>query len=82
METIDELYDKAPRFDEGDLYQSEEYSDHIRRRTECEVALELALGGRYELIEDFLEVVYEMTEFECRHFFEQGYLAAKKGSRL
>lgn len=80
---VEELYQRAKRFDEGDIYQSEEYAQTVGERNELELKLRAKLGPPGTLLlEDYAAVLGEITELECRHFFEQGYLLGRTASSV
>ena len=72
--SIEELYRKAKRFDEGDLYQSKEYSTIARNQREVYQKICALFGPAVvPLLEEYTAAVSDEIELECRHFFEQGY---------
>lgn len=78
---VEELYQRAKRFDEGDIYQSEEYTRLVREQSELGLNIRARLGlPGASLLEDYTAVLGDMTELECRHFFEQGYLLGRAAS--
>ena len=82
-EEIKTLYEQAPRFDEGDLYQSAEYTDAARERIDLETLTRRLFGNHAAtILEEYTEVMDRITELECQHYFEQGYQAGKQLSRI
>ncbi len=72
--SIEELYRQAKRFDEGGIYQSEEYNAIARKQRELYKNLRLLFGPTAgALLEEYTEALGDECELECRHFFEQGY---------
>lgn len=75
-EEIKKLYEEAPRFDCGTLYQSEAYGQTVKERLRVEAMIEKAYGSEVlPMLEEYADTLYQITELECMHFFEQGYLA-------
>ncbi len=75
---IEQLYVRTPRFDEGDLYRSEAYSQlSVRQMQLLRQAAALFGEDAAKLLEDYAEVLYDQAEMECRHFFRQGYIAGR-----
>ncbi len=75
---IKKLYTEAPRFDEGELYQSEAYRETVRRRLEIYDRLVLEYGNNIlSMLDSYTEAVYGEMELEARHFFAEGYKAGK-----
>lgn len=73
------LYKQAPRFDESELYQSEEYEEASTMRLGLEALAERWFEGRLStFLEDYVDAMEQMTELECMHYFEQGYLMGKQ----
>lgn len=75
---IEELFERAQPFDEGELYQSQEYT----RCNNITLDLEKQMGQFYgeeaqKLLNRFLEAYFEVERFACLHYFYQGYLVAK-----
>lgn len=78
--SMEELYGDAPRFDCGDLYQSEEYDEALREQLRLEALIEKLYGnGILPLLGEYTEALYQISELECKHFFQQGYLAGRQG---
>lgn len=73
---LTEKYNACIRFDEGTLYQSEEYQ---RTASYAERILELltdTFGPQITpLLNEYTAAMYDMIELEARHYFAQGYLA-------
>lgn len=75
---IEKLYKDVRRFDEGELYQSVEYKLLSRRRMEHHAALCKILGPQFsEEFSKFLEQMDEEIEYECLHFFAEGYFIGR-----
>lgn len=78
-EEVKKLYEQAPRFDESELYQSEEYAEASEMRLGLEALAERWFKGKLStLLEDYADAMEQMTGLECMHYFEQGYLAGKQ----
>lgn len=74
-EFMEKQYQQAKRFDEGDIYQSEEYARIVEAKDELCENICIRFGAPIiPLLEDYVAVLGDETEMECRHFFEQGYL--------
>ncbi len=72
---IEELYQKAKHFDEGRLYQSQEYSDICKRQITLSKEMRLLFGPMLsQLLDEYTAAIGDECDLECRHFFEQGYL--------
>lgn len=72
---IEELYQKARRFDEGDLYQTKEYEEISRRQFNTYLEMRALFGPSLPaLLMGYISATNEEIEMECKHFFEQGYL--------
>lgn len=76
-EAIYELYLDAKRFDESETYQSKEYEELVSRKTELIENLYRKFNSAIPLMEEFIGLLAEETELECRHFFREGYLAGR-----
>ena len=73
--SMDELYQEAKRFDEGELYQSDEYQNVAVRQVKLYREMRTLFGRTFAvLMEDYNTALAEEMELERRHFFEQGYL--------
>lgn len=73
--SIEELYRQAKRFNEGEIYQSREYSAIAKRQTELHKKMRVLFGPLIvPLLEEYNTAVADEMELECRYFFEQGYL--------
>lgn len=78
---MEELYQRAKRFDEGEIYQTEEYDAIARKqRAICERMRDIYGDKLWAMLMDFVEAVNEEIDLECRHFFVRGY-AMGKGDR-
>lgn len=76
---IARLYAEAPRFDEGELYQSEKYDKMMRERMRIREVLEHNLNPiLHHLLDDYAETYFDEMGMEAMHFFQEGYRAAKK----
>ena len=75
---IEELFEDAQPFDEGELYQTPEYDLSISVNLRLERVMEATFGSEaHKLLMEFLDSYYEVERFNCLHYFYQGYLAAK-----
>ena len=74
---IYELYLDAKRFDESETYQSKEYEELVSRKAELTENLYRKFISAIPLMEEFIGLLAEETELECRHFFREGYLAGQ-----
>ena len=75
---VEKHYEAARRFDEGEIYQSEEYMRLSRLRSERYDALLEILDPRFEeLLAQLLECLDKELELECLHYFAEGYAAGK-----
>lgn len=74
-----DLYLKAKRFDESELYQSSEYTRIAKRQlelyTKMRVLFDPLIGP---LLEEYTTQIGEEFELECQHFFAQGYQMGKE----
>ncbi len=74
-----DLYLKAKRFDESELYQSSEYTRIAKRQlelyTKMRVLFDPLIGP---LLEEYITQIGEEFELECQHFFAQGYRMGKE----
>ncbi len=76
-EHIAQLYKAAPRFDEGETFQSQEYNETVGRQEHIRELLIATFGeGVAALLEDYAGTFYDEMELEARHFFQEGYRAA------
>lgn len=76
---LEELYQEAKRFDEGDIYQSEEYAAIAKRQNRLYKEISALFGPvAVSLLEEYTAAVGDEMELESKHFFEQGYLAGRK----
>ena len=76
-EQLDAMYQACPRFDEGELYRSEEYAAHSARYLSAlDTLLSVLDPAQCALLQQFLELTHDETEFEARHFFCAGVTAA------
>lgn len=76
-EAIYELYLDARRFDESELYQSDEYENLVERKVELRENLYRRFNSAIHLLEEYLGLLAEENELECQHFFREGYLAGR-----
>ena len=75
---IECLYADAPRFDESELCRSDEFSRLSAFQMQLIQQAEVRFGAEAaDILEEYMGVLYEQTELECRHFFHQGYLAGR-----
>lgn len=73
--TIEELYQKAKRFDESGVYQSEEYAVIAKQQNRLYKEISALFGPvAISLLEEYTAAIGDEMELECKHFFEQGYL--------
>ncbi|WP_251445183.1 DUF6809 family protein [Vermiculatibacterium agrestimuris] len=79
-DSLEELYQKAKRFDEGDIYQSEEYDAIARRQRELYTNMRLLCPAIHRLLDEYTEAMGDEMELECRHFFEQGCRLGREGA--
>ena len=71
--SIEELYQQAKRFDESDIYQSQEYSVIAKNQRELYKKICALFGPTIiPLLEEYTAAVGDEMELECRHFFRQG----------
>ena len=79
---FDVEYGRAKRFDEGKVYHSQEYIAFLKRRTQLEETAKSIYGvGVGLLLEEYADLLGDLTELECHHYFEEGYLAAERAKR-
>lgn len=75
---INELYEDAQLFEEGELSESPEYYRCFNINLDLEQKMRDTFGPEaHQLLLDFLTSYYAIEEFRCLHYFYQGYLAAK-----
>ncbi len=75
---LEELYREAKRFDEGGLYQSEEYQRIAIRQVKLYKEMRVLFGGLFGLLmEEYFALLGDVLVMECRHFFEQGYIMGR-----
>lgn len=73
--SVKELYQAAIRFDEGEIYQSQDYNTVLKNKNHLRRTIQTFFGAVVSpLLEEYAVVIGEETELECRHFSEQGYL--------
>lgn len=76
---IAKLYQSALRFDEGDLAGSEEYRQAKRQQDHIRDLLMGTFGDRIlPLLEDYTDALFDEMECEAKHYFQEGYRAAKQ----
>lgn len=76
--SMDELYREAKRFDEGTIYQSRAYGEICKRQFRLYDEMCALFGPQLSrLLEEYAMAVSDECDFECRHFFEQGYLLGR-----
>lgn len=74
--SVEELYLKAKRFDEGDLCQSREYHDICAKKSQLYKEMLILFGPTIaKILEEYTAVIGDECDCENRHFFEQGYLS-------
>lgn len=77
-EHIRELYEKAIRFDQGDLRYLEDYLEAEHACAKMEELIEEAYGPTIRpLLHEYAGTLYDIMEIECMHYFQEGYLAEK-----
>lgn len=77
-EEIKKRYEEVLRFDEGDLYYAEAYLEAEHACSKIEELLEEMYGPEVlPLLQEYAGVLYDITELEAMHYFEQGYLAGR-----
>lgn len=75
---IEELFEAAQPFDEGELFLTPECDKCFRINIADEERIQNTFGPKAEkLLMKFLDSYYEVERLECLHYFYQGYLAAK-----
>ncbi len=75
---IEELYQKAKRFDEGDLYQSKEFEDISQRQFKAYMEMRALFGPTFPpLLAGYISATNEEMDLKCKYFFEQGYLLGR-----
>lgn len=76
---IAELYEKAPRFDEGELLGSEEYRQ-VKLQQEHLRDLLMGTFGRsiLPLLDDYTGTLFDEMECEAKHYFQEGYRAGRR----
>ena len=71
---IEELYHRAKRFDESDIYQSAEYDAVAKNQMALYKKMRVIFGPAIiPFLEEYTAAMGDEMELECRHFFEQGY---------
>jgi len=79
---MEKLYQKAKRFDEGEVYQTQEYSDICKRQFAlCKEMRRLFGPVLSQLLDEYTAAVSDECDLECRHFFEQGFLMRQASSK-
>ncbi len=79
---MEHLYQQAKRFDEGELCQSQQYSDICRRQLTLFQEMCLIFGPMLsQLLEEYTAAIGDECDFECKHFFEQGYLLGQASQK-
>ena len=72
---IAEKYETCIRFDEGELYQSEEYQKNaVYAERIKEVLLDTCEQAIAPLLEEYTAALYDVFEWEAKHYFTQGYI--------
>ncbi len=75
---IARLYKNAPRFDESEIIQGEEYSETMREQEQIRDLLIATFGEEVvSLLNDYTTTLYDEMELEAQHFFQEGYRAAQ-----
>lgn len=76
--SIEELYREAKRFDESDIYHSEEYDAIARNQRDLYKKMCTLFPAISSLLEEYTAAIGDEIELECKHFFEQGYLLGSR----
>lgn len=72
-------YEQAQPFDEGEIFQSEEYDRVTERELELYRLLVATFGVRIEpLLDAYTDALGDKAELEGRHFFQQGFCAGRE----
>lgn len=75
---IEELFEAAQPFHEGELFLTPECDKYFRINIANEWRIKNIFGPEAEkLLMKFLNSYYDIERLECLHYFYQGYLAAK-----
>ena len=78
-EKIEKAYEDAPSVDESELYCCPEHSELMNRMFALEKEIYENVGKKqWDLFRRHMILMYEECEFECVHYFQQGWLSAKK----
>ena len=78
-EEIAAAYEETPRFDEGHFSDDPALSALYRRYLGVEDAIALHFSPlQLALLDKRLEFEREICEFECRHYFEEGWLRGRQ----
>ena len=73
--SVEELYQAAIRFDEGEIYQSQDYNTVLENKNHLRRTIQTLFGAVVlPVLEENSAVFGVDNEFEFRPFFEQGYL--------
>jgi len=76
---MEELYHQAKRFDESELYQSDEYAAIAKAQMGLYKKMYALFGAVIApILEEYHAAISDELELECRHFFEQGYLLGRR----
>lgn len=76
---IIDLFETAQPFDEGELYQSQEYDLWSKTVLRIGDKIKELYGDEAEkLLADFLHAYFEVERFACLHYFYQGYLEGRE----
>lgn len=77
-EFIAQVYELAPRFDEGELFQGEEYGRVKGRQLDLYDLLVDTFGESLApLLNDYTNTLFEEMELEAQHFFQEGFRAGQ-----
>lgn len=72
-------YEQAQPFDEGEIFQSEEYDQVIRKEAELYRLVAATFGASVEpLLDAYTDALGDKAELECQHFFQQGLSAGRE----
>lgn len=81
--TIYELFLDAKHFDEGEMYQGKEYTEVANKLLDLYEKLGDRLGVEgTDLLEAYTAALYEESDLENLHFFEEGYRVGRAGRKI
>lgn len=75
---ISQLYELAPRFDEGKLFQSKEYR-MVKSQQRDLYGLMIATFGKSlaSMLNNYTDTLFDEMELEAQHFFREGFRAGR-----